>query len=181
MKIHTGDTVVVISGKDKGKTGTVVRVLEEKNRVVVEGVNMRVKHIRKTPQQAGQRIKFEAAIAASNVMLVDPKTKKRTRVGYSIDAKGKKTRIAKKSGEVLKAASSVKASSTKKAQKGTEKKAEATPKEKDAPATPASSGQKSPFWKRMGFSSQAAADGAAAGVDAKDLKAAPTQHRSQGG
>ncbi len=174
MKIHTGDTVVVITGKDKGKTGTVIRVLPADNRVVVEGINMRVKHIKKTTQGAGQRIKFEAALSASNVMLVDPKTKKRTRVGYKVNEKGAKTRISKKSGEVIKTVSAVKAKST--------KKTDNAKKDDGSPAKVTESGDKSPFWKRMGFGSQAQADAAGAGgTDAKDLKAAPTQHRAQGG
>ncbi len=175
MKIHTGDTVVVISGKAKGKTGTVIRVMPENNRVVVEGINLRVKHIKKTTQGAGQRIKFEAALSASNVMLVDPKTKKRTRVGYKINEKGVKTRVAKKSGEVIKTVSAVKAKSS--------KKTDTAKKDDGSPAKiPAAGDSKSPFWKRMGFGSQAQADAAGAGgADAKDLKAAPTQHRAQGG
>src|SRR3989344_5032398 len=101
MKIHTGDTVYVISGKDKGKTGTVLRILHEQNRVVVEGVNMRVRHIKKTSQAPGQRVKYEASLSASNVMILDPKTKKPTRIGYKVDEKtGAKKRIARKSGEV---------------------------------------------------------------------------------
>ena len=104
MKIRTGDSVVVIAGKDKGKTGTVLRVLHAKNRLVIEGVNMRVRHMRKTAQGPGQRIKYEAGIAVSNVMIVDPKTKKPTRIGYKIDDKGNKKRVAKMSGEVIAAA-----------------------------------------------------------------------------
>lgn len=101
MKLRNGDHVVVISGKDKGKTGTVLRVLHNKDRLVIGGINMRVKHVRGTPQQPGQRLEYEASIAVSNVMLIDPKTKKRTRIGSAIDEKGKKNRIAKRSGEVL--------------------------------------------------------------------------------
>ena len=98
MKLRTGDTVVVISGKDKGKTGSILRLLPNKNRVVVADINMRTRHIKATPQQAGQKITYEASLDASNVMLVDPKTKKRSRVGFAVE-KGKKTRIAKASGE----------------------------------------------------------------------------------
>lgn len=105
MKIRTGDTVLVIAGKEKGKSGRVMRVIASKNRVVVEGLNMRTKHIRRTPQQAGQTVKFEGAFAVSNVMLVDPKTKKPTRVGYVKDAKtGRKDRIAKVSKDIIKGA-----------------------------------------------------------------------------
>lgn len=70
MKIHNGDLVVINTGKDKGKQGTVLRVLESKNRVVVEGINMRVRHIKKTAQSAGQRISYEASIHASNVQIL---------------------------------------------------------------------------------------------------------------
>lgn len=101
MKIRTGDTVVVISGKDKGKTGAILRVLPNKNRVVVADINMRTRHMKATPQQPGQKIVYEASLDVSNVMLVDPKTKKRTRIGFSKDAKGNKQRIAKASSEVL--------------------------------------------------------------------------------
>lgn len=100
MKLHTGDTVVIIAGKDKGKTGTILRVLETDNRVIVGGVNMRTRHVKKTYQEAGRIVKFEASIHASNVMLVDPKTKKRARIGYKVE-KGKKLRISKKSNEVV--------------------------------------------------------------------------------
>jgi len=100
MRIHTGDTVVVIAGKDKGKTGSVLRILAAKNRLVIGSINMRTKHVRATPQRAGQKIQYEASIHVSNVMLVDPKSKKRTRIGFVRDEKGKK-RVAKRSGEVL--------------------------------------------------------------------------------
>lgn len=103
MKIRSGDTVAIIAGKEKGKSGRVLRVIHSQNRVVVEGLNMRVRHIKRTPQQAGQRVQFEAALAISNVMLVDPKTKKPTRVGYTVDKKtGRKDRVAKKSKEIIK-------------------------------------------------------------------------------
>ena len=100
MKLHTGDTVVIIAGKDKNKTGTIIRVLETDNRVVVGGLNMRTRHIKKTHQEAGRILKFEASLHASNVMLIDPKTKKRARIGYKVE-KGQKLRISKKSKEVV--------------------------------------------------------------------------------
>jgi large subunit ribosomal protein L24 len=100
MKLHTGDTVVVISGKDKGKVGRILRTLEAKRRVVVAGVNMRTRHMKKTQQAPGRIIRYEAALDVSNIMLVDPKTKKRTRIGVrKID--GKKERFARGSGEAL--------------------------------------------------------------------------------
>lgn len=100
MKIHTGDTVVIITGKDKGKTGRVLRVLQNQNRVVITGANMRTRHIKKTPQSPGKVLRYEASLHASNVMLLDPKTKKRTRVGRrTVD--GVKARYAKRSGEKI--------------------------------------------------------------------------------
>lgn len=138
MKIRHGDTVVIITGKDKGKTGTVLRVLPSRNRVVVSGVNMRTKHIRRTPQRAGQIVRYEAALHLSNVMLVDPKTKKRTRVGFTMDEKGRKVRIAKRSGEVIVAGTvAPKAAPQEKA------------KPKEGSGKPAEG--KMPFWKKMGF------------------------------
>lgn len=101
MKIKTGDNIVVIAGKNKNKTGKVMKVLTKTNRVVVEGVNKATRHVRKTKNNPGQKIEFEAPIHASNVMLVDPKEKKRTRVGYQKDNKGKKIRISKKSKTVI--------------------------------------------------------------------------------
>jgi large subunit ribosomal protein L24 len=105
MKIKKGDTVIVIAGNDKGKQGEVVKVLPKENRVVVKGVNIRIRH-KKEQQTAGMRgtqggkIEFEAPIHASNVMLVDPKTGKPTRVSYKIDGDSK-VRIAQKSGNEL--------------------------------------------------------------------------------
>ena len=101
MRIHNGDNVVIITGKDKGKTGSVLKVLPTTGRIVVSGINMRTKHIKATPQQAGQKIQYEGSIAISNVMVVDPKSKKRTRVGFEVDDKGKKKRVAKRSGEII--------------------------------------------------------------------------------
>lgn len=100
MKLHTGDSVVIITGKDRGKTGRILRVLPEKSRVVVTGLNMRTRHMRKTAQAPGRIVRYEASIHASNVMAVDPKTKKRTRIGYK-EHDGKWERVAKKSGELL--------------------------------------------------------------------------------
>lgn len=101
MNFKTGDKVVVISGKDKGKEGIITKVLRAKNRVVVEGVNIVKKHVKPNGQQSGSIEEMEASIHASNVMMIDPKSKKRTRIGHSTDKKGKKIRISKKSGESL--------------------------------------------------------------------------------
>jgi large subunit ribosomal protein L24 len=102
MKLSQGDTVAIIAGKDKGKQGTILRVLKAENRVIVSGINMVTKHVKKTPQSAGKIIRFEHSLDASNVAALDPKTKKPTRIGYGIDEKtGHKIRIAKKSGVLL--------------------------------------------------------------------------------
>lgn len=100
MKIKVGDKVLVTTGKYKGKTGNVMRVFEKTNRVTVEKVNMRTRHIKKTATGAGQRIKYEAPLHASNVMLIDPKTDKPTRIGYKKEGQ-KKLRVAKKSGQAI--------------------------------------------------------------------------------
>ena len=102
MNFKVGDEVVVITGSDKGKTGKIVRTLRDENRVVVEGVNIVKKHQKATGQESGGIVEMAAPIHASNVMIVDRKTKKRTRVGHTTDEKtGKKIRIAKKSNEKI--------------------------------------------------------------------------------
>ncbi len=101
MNFKTGDKVVVISGKDKGKEGKIIKVLRSESRVVVEGVNIIKKHVKPNGQTAGSIVEMEAPIHASNVMMLDPKSKKRTRIGHTTDKKGNKVRIAKKSGEIL--------------------------------------------------------------------------------
>ena len=101
-RIRKGDNVVVISGKDKGKTGKVTRVLVEENRVVIEGVNLVKRHSRPTPRNpSGGIVEREQAIHASKVMPVDPKTGKGTRVRFKTLENGKKIRIAVKSGDEL--------------------------------------------------------------------------------
>ncbi len=151
MKIRVGDTVAVIAGKDKRKTGVVLRVLASKNRVVVAGVNMRTKHVKKQGDQAGQRIQYEAALSASNVMVLDPKTKKPTRVRFE-KKDGKKVRVAVSSGEIITASRAPKeekatrAAGTKAAEKKTTRKESAnTGKKPEGKA----------FWQRMGFGSEA--------------------------
>ena len=102
MNLKVGDKVVVIAGSDKGKTGKIVKTLRNENKVVVEGVNIVKKHQRPTGQETGGILEVAAPINASNVMIVDPKTKKRTRIGHTTDTKtGKKIRIAKKSNEKI--------------------------------------------------------------------------------
>ena len=100
MKIKKGDEVVVISGKYKGVKGKVLVAMPADSRVVVEGVNRRKWHVKPTQEQPGHIVDREAPIHVSNVALLDPKTKKATRVGYKV-ADGKKVRIAKKSGSEI--------------------------------------------------------------------------------
>ena len=98
-RLKTGDKVVVIAGANKGKEGKIIRVLEDK--VIIEGVNVRKKHLKpKNNNGTGEIVEREAPIHASNVMPIDPKTKKPTRVGIEIKD-GKKIRIAKKSNEKI--------------------------------------------------------------------------------
>ena len=101
MKLKTGDKVVVIAGKDKGKEGKITKTLRNENKVVVEGINIAKKHVKPNGQQAGSIVEMEMPINASNVMIVDPKTKTPTRIGHTIDKNGKKIRVAKKSNSNL--------------------------------------------------------------------------------
>ena len=102
MKIRKGDTVKVLSGNDKGKTGEVLEVIPKSNKVVVKGVNIRKKHVkaRRQGEESGI-ISVECSIPVSKVNVVCPKCGKATRVGYSIE-KDKKVRICKKCGTKLK-------------------------------------------------------------------------------
>ena len=100
MYLKRNDLVVVVRGVEKGKQGRVLRVDGEASRVVVQGINLRYKHVRRTQQNPkGGRIQKEAPIDSSKVMLVDPKTNSPTRIGYRTDDKGRKIRYAKKSNE----------------------------------------------------------------------------------
>ena len=102
MKIKKGDNVMVMAGKDKGKTGKVMQVFPQDGKVVVDGVNKTVKHAKTRKQgEKGQKIDFFGPINASNVMLIDPKTGKPTRVGYKVMEDGRKVRMAKKSQETI--------------------------------------------------------------------------------
>jgi large subunit ribosomal protein L24 len=101
-KIRKGDTVVVLSGKDKGKTGEVVRSIPKDMKVVVSGVNVAVRH--RKPSQAnpqGGLERKEAPLHVSNVAIADPKTGKATRVRFETGKDGKKVRVAVKSGELI--------------------------------------------------------------------------------
>jgi large subunit ribosomal protein L24 len=109
MRIKVKDKVLVLAGKYKGKVGTVIRTYKKTNRVTVEKVNIRTKHVKKTTTRAGQIIKYEAPFDASNVMIICPNCSKAVRVSYSIPAKisskkgssqvSKKYRVCKKCGE----------------------------------------------------------------------------------
>jgi large subunit ribosomal protein L24 len=99
LKIKRGDTVVVITGKEKGKRGEVERVLPRENRVVVSGVNVRMRHARPTQNNQQGIYTFEAPIHVSNVMLVDPNSGEPTKAGYRIADSGEKIRVAKRSRE----------------------------------------------------------------------------------
>lgn len=101
-RLQKGDQVVVISGKDKGKKGKVMKFDGESNRVLVEGVNLVKRHMRPNPRmQQGGILEREQPINASKVMLVDPSTGKGTRVRTKTDDKGVKVRVAVKSGEEI--------------------------------------------------------------------------------
>lgn len=101
MKIRINDNVLVLAGKHRGKTGDVRRVFKKRNQVVVEKINIRTRHIKKRPGQAGQKIHYEAPIDASNVMVVCHNCSKATRVGQIILKTGKKQRVCKKCGQSL--------------------------------------------------------------------------------
>ncbi len=101
LKIKTKDKVVVITGRDKGKSGEVIRVLVKENRVVVRGVNLVTKHERADTRSQGGIKQMEAPIAVSNVAHIDPKSGKPTRVGYKFLEDGRKVRVARRSGEVI--------------------------------------------------------------------------------
>ena len=103
LHIKKGDTVFVNTGKDRGKTGKVIKVLVEKQRAIVEGVNIVTKSQKpsaKNPQ--GGFVKMEASVHISNLNVVDPKTGKPTRIGRRLNEEGKLVRYAKKSGEEIK-------------------------------------------------------------------------------
>lgn len=100
--VRRGDTVIVVAGKDRGKRGRVLRVIPEKNRVVIERINMIKRHQRPTQKiRQGGIIEREGPIHLSNVMLVDPTSGKPTRVGMRELGDGKKVRVARKSGEII--------------------------------------------------------------------------------
>jgi large subunit ribosomal protein L24 len=102
LKIRSGDRVMVIRGNHKGQEGTVRKVEPEKNRVIIEGVNLRKRHMK--PSQTnpeGGIVEFEAPVHASNVMLIDPQSGEPTRVRRQVNESGKRERVAVKSGKVI--------------------------------------------------------------------------------
>lgn len=102
MNFKTGDKVIVIAGASKGKTGKINKILRKENKVVVEGINVVKRHQKPSSNnQTGGIIEKEAPINISNIMMVDSKTGKGTRVGHDIDKKGNKVRISKKSNEKI--------------------------------------------------------------------------------
>ncbi len=102
VHVKTGDTVVVLSGNDKGKKGQVMAVSPKEGKVIVEKINMKTKHVKpKRMGEAGGIIKVEGAMYASKVQLVCPRCKKPTRIGHKVYDDGTKARICKKCGETL--------------------------------------------------------------------------------
>jgi large subunit ribosomal protein L24 len=99
-KIKKGDRVVVLSGKDKGKTGNVLQILPEKQRALVQGINLVRRHTKQTAEREAGIYTREAPIHLSSIALADPKDGKPTRVGFQIKD-GVKSRVAKRSGEVI--------------------------------------------------------------------------------
>ena len=101
MKVKVGDKVEVIAGASKGKSGKILKTFKDENKVIVEGCNIIKKHQKPSATSTGGIVEVEAKIDASNVMLVDPKTNKPTRIGHTTDKNNKKVRVAKKSGEKI--------------------------------------------------------------------------------
>ncbi|MBT5346933.1 50S ribosomal protein L24 [bacterium] len=102
MKIKKDDLVIVTTGKDKGKTGKVLKTFADSNHVIVEGMNEKTKFKKKSQQGPGSMTKINAKIDASNVALIDPETKKATRIRVEKDSKGNKQRVSVKSNKVIK-------------------------------------------------------------------------------
>ena len=100
-KVKKGDRVAILSGKDKGKTGEILKMIPDRQRAVVQGVNMVKRHTAPSQAGAGGIVEKEAAIHISNIALVDPKDNKPVRIGYKKLDDGRKVRYAKRSGEVI--------------------------------------------------------------------------------
>ncbi len=101
LKIKKGDNVVVVAGRDKGRTGEVLRVLPAERRVVVQGVNMVKRHTKPRMGDPGGIVEKELALHISNIAHVDPASGKPTRIGYKLLEDGRKVRVARRSGEVI--------------------------------------------------------------------------------
>ena len=100
-RIKKGDKVVVLAGKDKGRTGEVLRMMPKDDKAVVRGINIVRRHQRQTQREQGGIVSKESPIHLSNIAHVDPKSGKATRIGFKTMADGSKVRFAKKSGEVI--------------------------------------------------------------------------------
>lgn len=101
FKIRKGDEVIVLTGKDKGKKGEIIRMIRAKSRAVVQGINMVKRHTRQTQTEEGGIISKEASIHVSNLALIDPKSGEATKVGYKFEKDGTKVRISRASGEAI--------------------------------------------------------------------------------
>ncbi|MDB9525878.1 50S ribosomal protein L24 [Oscillatoria sp. CS-180] len=102
MHVKAGDTVQVISGKDKGKVGEVLKAIPRKSQILVKGVNIRTRHVKPSQEgQSGQIVTEEAPIHSSNVMLYSEKQKVASRIGYTFTEDGRKVRVLKKTGEII--------------------------------------------------------------------------------
>jgi large subunit ribosomal protein L24 len=101
FKIRKGDRVVVISGRDKGRSGEVLKVLRDEGRVIVTGVNMIKRHTKQRPGEPGGIVEKEGAVHISNIAIADPKGGAASRVGYKFLEDGRKVRVARRSGEVI--------------------------------------------------------------------------------
>lgn len=101
LKVKKGDKVIVRTGRDKGKVGSVLRVLKDDSALIVQGVNVVKKHVKPTQFSAGGIEEKESKIHISNVALLDPKTEQPTKVGFKVQKDGSKVRFAKKSGETI--------------------------------------------------------------------------------
>ena len=101
LRLRRGDEVIVVSGRDKGRKGRIVRMQRGRERVIVQGANMVKRHMRPSAGQPGGIVEKEAALHISNVALVDPKTGEASRIGYKFLEDGRKVRFAKASGEVI--------------------------------------------------------------------------------
>ncbi len=100
-RFKKGDKVIVLTGKDRGKTGDIVKAIPQEGRVIVQGINMMRRHTRPSASEAGGIVEKEASIHVSNVAIVDPKENVATRVGFRMLDDGTKVRFAKRSGEVI--------------------------------------------------------------------------------